>query len=236
MFGFCFRGRILKGRSVDIERIKRELTAARHQRCAPSSSIPRIETRANGKPVIVGVAAVFYKPSDPGSEYWLYPDMVERIKPGAFDRAVKEDDVRALVNHLPSLILGRNKAKTLRLFVDSVGLRYEIGPPDTQAARDVLESLKRGDVDGSSFSFRDKKVVYSKETRVNGDVIYVRELHDVILFDVGPVAFPAYPSASSGVGGGSGSDRHSARARVAEIERQERAERLRSMQERAKQV
>jgi HK97 family phage prohead protease len=50
-------------------------------------------------------------------------------------------------------VLGRNKSGTLRLSVDGIGLRYEIDPPDTQAARDLIESLRRGDVSGSSFAF-----------------------------------------------------------------------------------
>src|SRR5215475_2335681 len=77
-------------------------------------------------PYCTGFAAVFYKDGDPDTEYQLYPDLVERIAPGAFDRAVREDDVRGLMNHDPNLLLGRTAAGTLKLSADATGLRYEI--------------------------------------------------------------------------------------------------------------
>jgi hypothetical protein len=70
-------------------------------------------------------------------------------------------------------------------------LRYEIDPPDTTAGRDIVESIKRGDVDGSSFGFMPKSQTWRKEGK-----ILVRELNDVDLFDVSPVTFPAYNSTS----------------------------------------
>lgn len=165
----------------------------------------RAEKRG-GKPVIVGYAAVFYKEGDTGTEFRLATDMVERIMPGAFDAALREDDVRALFNHERSNLLGRRKpgdsSATLRLSVDDVGLLYEIDPPDTQVARDLLVSLERGDVDGSSFQFD----VYTSWGAKRGDVTWreinglsVREIRSLELLDVGPVVFPAYAGTSSGV-------------------------------------
>jgi HK97 family phage prohead protease len=158
----------------------------------------RIEKRVGTDlPVIAGVAAPFYKPGDPGTEYQLYEDLTERIMPGCFDRALKEDDCRGLFNHNVDFILGRCSAGTMKLSVDKVGLRYEIQVPDTQAGRDVLTSIRRGDVTGSSFSFlphEEKGMVHFKE----GDR-YVRELHSVKLFDCGPVSYPAYSGSTTGV-------------------------------------
>lgn len=159
-----------------------------------------IETRADGKPVIVGYASVFYREGDPGTEYALWPDVFERIKPGAFDRAVKDDDVRALFNHDANVVLGRKSAGTLRLSVDAVGLRYEIDPPDTAQAAAVVEAIRRGDVDGSSFGFVPEPAgtVYREERR--GDkLVTIVERKAVRLLDVSPVTFPAYESASAGV-------------------------------------
>lgn len=153
-----------------------------------------LESRADGKSVITGYAAVFYDPADPGTEYRMYSDMVERIMPGAFDKALREDDVRGLFNHDDSLILGRVKAGTMRLSVDRKGLKYEIDPPDTQCGRDVMESLRRGDVTGSSFMFRPVSNTYR-----DVDGLYIIERNEVKLFDVGPVAFPAYESTEAGV-------------------------------------
>jgi uncharacterized protein len=154
----------------------------------------RLEKRADGKPMICGYASVFYREDDPGTEYALWDDLAERIMPGAFDRAMKEDDCRALVNHEPSALLGRTASGTLRLAIDQTGLRYEIDPPDTQAARDVMESIKRGDMTGSSFTFVARDVTW----REQGDRI-IREIRDVQLYDVGPVTFPAYGSTTAGL-------------------------------------
>ena len=150
-----------------------------------------IEDRGEGKqPVITGYAAVFYDGTK-NTEYQLWPGAVERVMPGAFAKSVG-DDVRATFNHDPSLILGRTKkGKTLRLSVDDKGLRYEIDPPDTQAGRDLMTSLKRGDVTGSSFSFAVDGAAGENWTK-DGSGNQVRELRLVKLFDVGPVTFPAY--------------------------------------------
>lgn len=156
-----------------------------------------VETRAGEtKPTkIVGYAAKFYRENDPGTEYQLFPGLAERIGETAFTRAIEErDDVRALFNHDPRSILGRLPAGTLKLSVDDVGLRYEIDPPDTQAGRDAITSIQRGDVDGSSFAFTVKRASWVEEEDRD-----VRVLDDVQLYDVGPVTYPAYESATTGV-------------------------------------
>jgi HK97 family phage prohead protease len=168
--------------------------AVEYRHVAPNGRL-RVERRADGKPVIVGYAACFHRQGDPGTEYNLYDDVVERILPGCFDRAIREkQDVRGCYNHDANAILGRTRAGTMRLSVDSTGLRYEIDPPDTQTARDLMESIKRGDVTGSSFAFQPAPGGV-KTSRI-GDVM-VRELADVDLFDVGPVVYPAYAATSA---------------------------------------
>lgn len=143
---------------------------------------------------MVGYAAVFYREGDPSTEYWLWDGAVERIMPGAFDD-ISGDDVRALFNHDPSLLLGRSTAGTLSLSVDDKGLRYEITPGDTTASRDVQAHLERGDLSGSSFGFR-----VQKEEWVRGDdAIDIRHIRSVSTFDVGPVTYPAYGGTESGI-------------------------------------
>lgn len=151
----------------------------------------QIETREAGASRIVGYGAVFYDGTD-GTEYRLWSDLVERIMPGAFDRAIREDDVRGLFNHDANFVLGRTKSGTMALSVDSKGLRYDIDMPDTQSGKDVLESVRRGDVTGSSFSFIPTTVTWRTEKGVD-----IREINEVQLFDVGPVAFPAYESTTA---------------------------------------
>lgn len=169
---------------------------------------PTLQEREGGAlPLITGYASVFYRDGDTSTEYEMWaadkwgPRVVERIMPKAFDRAVKEDDVRGLFNHESGVVLGRSGAGTLRLSVDAVGLRYEIDPPDTQAARDLIQSLRRGDISGSSFAFFPRDTAYRDVKSPDGKAIAetVIERHDVQLFDVGPVTFPAYPGATSGI-------------------------------------
>lgn len=140
---------------------------------------------------IEGYASVFYD-GTPDTEYQLWDGAVERIMPGAFDRALKQDDPVALFNHDPSQLLGRKSAGTLRLSVDEKGLRYEIPPADTTVFRDVLEMQARGDLKGSSFGFWVKADQRRKE-----DGVEIREITEVELLDVGPVTFPAYEGTNS---------------------------------------
>jgi HK97 family phage prohead protease len=153
-------------------------------------SMPVRELRADDDTkTITGYAAVFGANADLGF-------FEERIAPGAFARAIDEDqDVRALWNHDANFILGRTKSGTLRLAEDDTGLRIDIDPPDTQTARDLVESIRRGDVDQMSFAFR---AVKESWTERDGE-LPLRELEDVDLFDVSPVTYPAYEATSVGL-------------------------------------
>lgn len=140
-----------------------------------------IRTKDNEPPKIVGHAAVFNELSEELSYYR------EKIAPGAFAKTIKEADVRSLFNHDPNFVLGRTKSGTLKLFEDNKGLAVEIIPPDTAWARDLMETMRRGDVDQMSFGFQVVKEDW--EGDVNNPI---RVLKEVRLFDVSPVTFPAY--------------------------------------------
>lgn len=145
----------------------------------------RIETREDGTPRILGHAAVFNQLSEDLGGFR------EQIAPGAFAEAIQGDDIRALWNHNPDHILGRNLAKTLALAEDSRGLAIEIIPPDTQLARDLMTSMKRGDVTQMSFGFSVRPNGQNWAKDDEGRVI--RTLTKVRLYDVSPVTYPAYP-------------------------------------------
>jgi HK97 family phage prohead protease len=125
----------------------------------------------------------------------------ERIEPGAFSAALRnsETDVRALFNHDPSVVLGRQRAGTLELKEDSRGLFYRVRLPDTSFARDLVVSMERGDIAHSSFAFRVERE--GQDWRFNDkDGLEERTIRSVSgIYDVSPVTFPAYPDASSGV-------------------------------------
>lgn len=115
----------------------------------------------------------------------------EEIGPGAFTRALKTSDVRALYNHDPRFVLGRQAPGTLRIWQDSTGLEYEVDLPDTSYAHDLRELVERGDIDGASFAFVPDVFEHDAERRVT------RHTDIAELIDVSPVTFPAYAGAST---------------------------------------
>lgn len=153
---------------------------AKESRCFKSEV--RAEKRED-KTIVRGYAAKFDSLSENLGGFR------EIIAPSAFDD-VLNNDVRALINHDSSLILGRTTAGTLRLSVDATGLQYEYDSPDTSYARDLLVSLERGDVDQSSFQFFVEKDDWNEDAEGR----LIRTIQKVSrLLDVAPVTFPAYP-------------------------------------------
>lgn len=146
------------------------------------------ETRdEDGKLTIEGYFAVF------NSNYEIGPGMSESIAPGAFSNSVSQD-VRALINHDSTLVLGRAKAGTLELREDSHGLwgRIDINPKDVDAMN-LYERVKRGDVDQCSFGFE----IRSEDTEISedGDVHWTITEVDP-LYEVSCCTFPAYEETS----------------------------------------
>ena len=142
-------------------------------------------TREDGEDLkIEGYFAVF------NSNYDIGPGMSESIAPGAFSNTLAED-IRALVNHDTTLVLGRTSAHTLELREDERGLwgRISINPKDTDAMN-LYERVKRGDVSQCSFGFE----IVREDTEIseNGDVHWT--IQEVRLFEVSCCTFPAYES------------------------------------------
>lgn len=140
-------------------------------------------TREDGdRPHISGYFAVF------NSNYEIAPGMSESIAPGAFSRTLS-GDVRALVNHDTTLVLGRTKAHTLELREDERGLWGDIAVnPNDVDAMNLYERVKRGDVDQCSFGFE----IVSEETDFRDDGSVHWRITDLNLFEVSACTFPAY--------------------------------------------
>lgn len=132
--------------------------------------------------IIEGYFAVF------NSETELWPGAFEEIAPGAFDNTLN-NDIRALINHDTGLVLGRNKAGTLELKVDSRGLwgSIRINSNDSDAVN-LYERVKRGDVDQCSFGFN----ILNEETDFRDDGTVKWTIKEVDLHEVSVVTFPAY--------------------------------------------
>ncbi len=148
------------------------------------------DTRAEeteDKKIIAGYAAVFEKLSVP------FFGFKEKIQKGAFSKALKQNNVRALWNHNSDLVLGAKRSGTLMLEEDEKGLRFEIVVPDTQAGRDAYTLVKRGDVDQMSFGFRVIGQVWDESDPKN----IIRTLTEVDLQEVSLTPFPAYKQTSA---------------------------------------
>lgn len=143
----------------------------------------KFSTRAeDGNLYIEGYFAVF------GSEYRMWENAIETIDEDAFDGAL-DGDIRALVNHDSTLVLGRTTAGTLTLRVDRVGLWGSIIVNQAdQDAMNLYERVKRGDVSQCSFGF--DILDQSTEVMENGTTVW--RIKRVRLYEVSVVTFPAY--------------------------------------------
>ena len=148
----------------------------------------QFQTRsANDDLFIEGYFSVF------NSEYPLWEGASEIVKPGAFTNSVS-GDVRALINHDSSLVLGRTKTNTLTLRQDERGLWGSIRiNRDDVDAMNLYARVQRGDVDQCSFGFDIKR-----ETFVDlGDGKCRWEIEEVDpLYEVSVCTFPAYTETS----------------------------------------
>lgn len=146
---------------------------------------------------IVGYAAKFNENS-----LEIDGEFIERIDPRAF-RLVTERrgrrkplQTRALFNHDPNQPLARYP-KTLRLYVDDVGLRYEFPVPRSTYGEDLAQNIRDSIVTGSSFSFTVAKGGEEWMMEEGRSVRLVKSVDSLI--DVGPVTFPAYESSEVSV-------------------------------------
>lgn len=147
-----------------------------------------VERRADDSIAFRGYAAKFNKRTQIGPKAYGFQ---EQIAPGAFRKAVNENDVRFLINHDPNLVLARNRAGTLRIAEDGTGLTVDADLAPTSYGRDLAISLERGDVSQMSFAFT--VVAEQDETwEVLEDGTRLRTINQAQLWDVSAVTFPAY--------------------------------------------
>ena len=126
--------------------------------------------------------------------YEICPGLYETIAPGAIDDDTDTSDVRALVDHLTHLVLGRTTADTLTMSIDDkrVHCRIKINSQDSDAVN-LYARTQRGDVNQASFGFDDDRVEWidhpdgSTERRIT---------HISKLWEVSVCTFPAYEATS----------------------------------------
>ena len=124
-------------------------------------------------------------------------DNPDRVIPCSLEKTIKQDDQLCLWGHDSMYVLGRKSAGTLDLRVDDKGLYFEVIPPNANWAKDLVESVHRGDINQMSFGFTvyDEKWIQDKET-IKEHGMPIREILGINLYEISIVSFPAYSQSS----------------------------------------
>lgn len=163
-----------------------------------SFGIEGCETEFRAGKEFSGFAAVYYD-GTPKTEYGLGPGIVERVLPGAFDSVLASgEDVFALYHHQESMMLGRRSAGSLTLENTPQGLRYSVPFDATDPTHQTVAArIRRGDVRGSSVTWKVPESGQSFERR-SSDGAIIRNIRKVaVMLDVGPTHLPAYVGTSA---------------------------------------
>jgi HK97 family phage prohead protease len=159
----------------------------KEQRCY-TCQFRAIEPDNEASRLVEGYAAVYNSDSE-------YMGFVERIEPGAFDGVIERSDVLALLNHDERrgvLARSKNGEGSLHLEVTDEGLLYRFEAPKTALGDELMENLRRGEIDASSFAFTIKKEEWVNVGDANNEQ-WLRKIIEVDqLYDVSPVYHPAY--------------------------------------------
>lgn len=141
------------------------------------------KTREEGEELFIeGYFSVFNSP------YEMWDDYTEIVRNGAFRETLRKDDIRALINHDTTLVLGRTTAGTLELSEDEHGLfgRIRVNRND-QDAMNAYARVQRGDVTQCSFGFDVE--AFDTEVEEGHETCYLTR---VKLYEVSVCTFPAY--------------------------------------------
>jgi HK97 family phage prohead protease len=181
-------------------------TRERPPRDGVRAVFPGVELRAaddGGLGVLSGHFAVFNRWTEINSTWEGH--FMERLSPGAFARAIKNnlDRVRVLFQHGQDPQIGDKPLGPIHEIREdgNHGVYYEVPLLDTSYNRDLLPGLRAG-LYGASFRFQSVKEDFERDTKPspdNPDGLPERTIREVELFEFGPVTFPAYAEATAGV-------------------------------------
>lgn len=145
------------------------------------SFIIRMSDKENRE--IEGYGIVFNK------RFKLWSNTYEEIAPeaGAYFKQTGID-VLSCFNHNFDKVLGRTLSNSMRFEVDKTGVKYIVKVAETSYGDDLLKSVERGDVRGSSFMFRTKVTEWIEEDE--NSIRRIKEFSQVR--EMGPVVNPAY--------------------------------------------
>jgi len=159
---------------------------------------------------VKGRAIVFGKRSVNLTPWSSTRIVFEVLEPGCLTRELlNRSDVVYNLNHNSNVlnVLGRfrnSEKDTLKLELRADGVYNSCDLPNTTAANDTLELIKRGDISGQSFAFEDdyedteNGVSYERTNEViDGKEVWIRHVKRITaLYDVSIVTHPAYEQTS----------------------------------------
>lgn len=150
-----------------------------------------------GGDTLTGYAAVFFQEGDPTTVGITDDGHELRILPGAFDLALRKPTVRALYDHDRHMSLGGVADGSLRLWLDSRGLRFALTVPSSGLGRGVLRGVQTGRLTGASFcgAYR-----LRHEFEENGR--RVREVYDSSLTEISVVEHPRFSGCGVAIASG----------------------------------
>lgn len=140
---------------------------------------------------IEGYAAVFNRPSVPMVDGPNRRRFIEYLSVGCFRDSIARDEIKLLVGHDAKMILGSTTAKTLKLWEDSVGLRFECKIDEhITYANDIYLAIQRGDIWGCSFQI----IVPNGQDKwaMQSDGTWRRDVYQVTIPEITITGFPAY--------------------------------------------
>jgi HK97 family phage prohead protease len=151
---------------------------------------------------LVGYALKFGTRSVNLTPWSSWREVYEILEPGCISmEMLNRQDVVFTAFHNREKVLGRctNGKGTLRMSIDSVGLRIECEMPNTELGNEMLELVKRGDLFGMSFAYttdeddRENAVSYAREADKDGKEVWLRHVKRIDnMYDVTGAASPAY--------------------------------------------
>ncbi|MGG3852509.1 HK97 family phage prohead protease [Brevibacillus agri] len=160
-------------------------------RALPAKLEIRSSEGEEGKRTITG--SIKYNTDSAEMRDWYGDTFVETLDKEAFKDSIASRNVVGLWSHDTAQVLGNTKSGTLRLTNTETELRFELDIPSTTVGNDAWELIQRGDVDGVSFGMRVTKDKWTSEKR-DDKRIYKRLILNAELYEISPVAFPAYPA------------------------------------------
>lgn len=118
---------------------------------------------------------------------------VEIISPNAItEDLIQRSDVKAVIEHNRERLLARSNKGigTLALTIDERGVKYRFDSPKTNDGDYAIEMVSRGDIQGSSFKFSNKR---ETDTWTKEGGVWVRTINNISgIYDITITSDPAY--------------------------------------------